>query len=404
MTQIDLAQKPAHVRESDVVDVDIYAPLKHGEMYHEAFVRMHRDGVPPIFWTPHNGGHWVVTDSDIMYKIFADHERFKSDYLIVPKEFNPTGEFRQAPIQTNPPEHGQFRSLFSSAFIVPAVKAREGEVRALAVELAEKLRPTGRCDFTLDFANHLPMKVFMNMVDLPDSDREALIALADRVVGPNTEDKSQIFFAIADYLGTKIDERTANPGDDLISKIVTSQIEGQPIKRHDAVSVCSLLLIGGLDTVASMMGFVMHYLATHPEKRRQLVEHPDLIVQATEEFLRRFALTSPGRMVAEDLTYEEVTMKKGEMILLSTPFSAVDPNKYEDAESVDFNRKSPRMMTFGNGPHRCPGNMLARAELRVMLEEWLTRIPDFRLDPDNPPIVRTGVNGSFASLPLVWND
>jgi cytochrome P450 len=403
MTQTDSVHRPAHVRESDVVDVDIYAPLRDGEMYHDAFTRLHREGVPPIFWTPHNGGHWVVSDSAAMYDIFADHQRFTSDYLIVPKEYNPSGEFRQAPIQTNPPEHGKFRSLFSSAFIAPAVRAREGEVRALAIELADRLQPQGRCDFTLDFAHHLPMKVFMNMVDLPDSDREALIALADRVVGPNTEDKSQIFFAIADYLGQKIDERSASPGDDLISKIVTSKIDGEPIKRHDAVSVCSLLLIGGLDTVASMMGFVIHYLATHPAKRQELVDQPELIPAATEEFLRRFALTSPGRMVAEDMTYGDVTLKKGEMILLSTPFSAVDPNAYEDAESIDFKRKAPRMMTFGNGPHRCPGNMLARAELRVMLEEWLTRVPDFRLDPKHPPIVRSGVNGSIASLPLVWD-
>lgn len=403
MTQIDTAQRPAHVRESDVINVDIYSPLHDGEMYHDAFVRMHREGVPPIFWTPHNGGHWVVTDSAAMYEIFADHQRFTSDYLIVPKEYNPSGEFRQVPIQSNPPEHGAYRSLFSSAFIAPAVKAREGEVRALAIELADALQPQGRCDFTLDFAHHLPMKVFMNMVDLPDSDREALIALADRVVGPNSEDKSKIFFAISDYLGTKIDERTANPGDDLISKIVTSQIDGRAIKRSDAVSVCSLLLIGGLDTVASMMGFVMHYLANHPEKRRELIEHRELIPTATEEFLRRFALTSPGRMVAEDMIYGEVTLKRGEMILMSTPFSAVDPKAYEDAEMVDFKRKSPKMLTFGNGPHRCPGNMLARAELRVLLEEWLARIPDFRLDPENPPVVRTGVNGNFASLPLVWD-
>jgi len=241
------------------------------------------------------------------------------------------------------------------------------------------------------------------MVDLPESDRIELIAMADTVVGPQSGDKYAAYAAINAYIGKTVDARMASPGSDLISKVATSQVEGRPITRHEAVSVCSLLLIGGLDTVASMLGHMMHHLARHPGHRRQLVEDPALIPAATEEYLRRFALTNPGRMVAQDQIYEGVTLKKGEMVAFATPFAAVDPTVYENPDEVDFARKSPLSTTFGNGPHRCPGNMLARAEIRVMLEEWMPRIPDFRLDPDNAPIVRTGVNGSFASLPLVWD-
>ena len=93
------------------------------------------------------------------------------------------------------------------------------------------------------------------------------------------------------------------------------------------------------------------------------------------------------------------------MLTFATPFSAVDPTVYDQATEVIFDRKSPLSTTFGNGPHRCPGNMLARAEIRVMLEEWMPRIPDFRLDPDpdHKPVVRTGINGSFESLWLLWD-
>jgi len=394
---------PAHVPAELVVDFDVYLPMNGGDhSYHDPYLRLHEAGVPPIFWSPHNGGQWVVTRRDLMYRIFADHENFSSEKLVAPANLVPDA-FKQYPIQLNPPEHGRYRSLFSSAFILPAVRAREEEVRGLARGLAEALAPAGRCEFVADFAQHLPMKVFMGMVDLPEDDRLALIAMADTIVGPHSGDKQAAFAAINAYIGKIVDSRMEAPGTDLISKVATSQIEGRPITRYEAVSVCSLLLIGGLDTVASMSGHIMHFLARNPGHRRRLVEEPEIIPAATEEFLRRFALTNPGRIMARDTVFEGVTLKQGEMIALATPFGAVDPEVYDDAGAVIFERKSPMSTTFGNGAHRCPGNMLARAELRVMLEEWMPRIPDFRLDPDAPPVVRTGVNGSFASLPLVWD-
>lgn len=394
---------PDHVPESLVVDFDVYNPLEPGDEYHDPFIRQHAAGIPPIFWSPHNGGHWVATAREALWDIFPDHEKFSSKYLVVPVSRNPTGDQRAVPIQSDPPEHGKYRSLFAPAFILPMVKAREAEVRALAVELSEGLKPAGRCDFTADFAQHLPMKVFMNMVDLPERDRVALIALADRVVGPDGEDNHAVMAEIAAYLAKVIQARMAAPGDDLISKIATAEIDGAPIGFNQAVGVCSLLLIGGLDTVASMMSFSMNYLATHPEQRRMLVENPALIPGAVDEFLRRFALTSPGRVVVEDMTFQGVEMKAGDMMVLATPFGALDPAAYENAAAVDFTRKSPFSTTFGNGHHRCPGNMLARAELRVMLEEWLARIPDFERDDTREAVIRPGINGSIASLPLRWS-
>ncbi|MEO5641121.1 MAG: cytochrome P450 [Sphingomicrobium sp.] len=400
---LPIAPRPAHVPPELVVDFDVYLPLESASAdYHEPYIRLQEQGVPPIFWSPRNGGQWVVTRRDLLNRIFADYDHFSSEQQLAPADEMQV-RFRQFPVQLNPPEHGLYRSLFSRAFTLPAVKLREDEVRLLARSLAEDLVPKGRCDFVAEFAQHLPMKVFMGMVDLPESDRIALIELAGTIVGPQSGDKQGAYMAIAEYIGRIIDDRTKNPGSDLISKVATSTIEGRPIERREAVSVCSLLLIGGLDTVASISGHIMHFLAQNPAHRQRLVEEPAIIPAATEEFIRRFAMTNPGRMIVKDMVYEGVTMKKGEMIALATPFGAVDPSAYDRADEVEFDRKSPTMTTFGNGPHRCPGNMLARAEIRVMLEEWMPRIPNFRLDPDAAPVIRTGVNGSFASLPLVWD-
>jgi len=239
------------------------------------------------------------------------------------------------------------------------------------------------------------------MVDLPDSDRLSLLPLAqaqDAVDVPKQEMLAKLF----EYVGKRVGERMQAPGDDLISKIATAEIEGRRITAHEAIGVCSLLLIGGLDTVASMMGHIMQFLAGSPEHRKQLIDNPSLVPGAVEEFLRRFAMTNPARTAAYDLMFRGVDLRKGDKIMLATPFGALDPHEYEDARKVDFMRKSNAKTTFGAGPHVCPGSMLARAEIKVLLEEWLKRIPDFAIDTKDPPRIRTGVNGSVEHLRLVW--
>jgi len=309
---------------------------------------------------------------------------------------------RLAPIEADPPSQQVYRKLFASAFTVAALKEREKEARALAIELIEDLAPRGRCEFVTEFAQHLPIKIFMRMVDIPEEDRLTLLPLANAQVAadaPKEETMAQLFA----YCAQRVAERMKAPGDDLISKIATAEIDGRPITMHEAIGVSALLLIGGLDTVASMMAHIMHFLAGSPEHRHALVANLGLSAAATEEFLRRFALTNPGRTVVSDIDFHGVAMKAGDKVLMCTPFGAVDPREYADPLAVDFARKSINKTTFGNGPHVCPGSMLARIEIKILLEEWLPRIPDFALDPETPPRFRTGVNGSIDRLPLVWS-
>lgn len=388
---------PAHL----VVDFDGYRPMKGEQYYHEPYAAMHRDKVPDIFWSPYNGGHWILTRRDYLAEAFADPARFTSSQGASVDKVRKPGEPRLAPIEADPPEQQTFRKLFAPAFIISALKEREKEARALAIELIEGMRPRGRCEFVTDFAQHLPIKIFMKMVDIPEEDRLVLLPLANAQVAADApkEEKLALLF---EYASKRVAERIANPGDDLISKIATAEIDGRPITMHEALGVTTLLLIGGLDTVASMMGHIMHFLAGSPDHRRQLAENTTLSSAAAEEFLRRFALTNPGRTVVADMDFHGVAMKAGDKVMLATPFGAVDPRDYDDPLTVDFTRKSTTKTAFGAGPHVCPGSMLARIEIKILLEEWLPRIPDFALDAEDPPRFRTGVNGSVEKLPLVW--
>ncbi|HZR38449.1 MAG TPA: cytochrome P450, partial [Nevskia sp.] len=285
---------------------------------------------------------------------------------------------------------------------MPAIRKMEDEVRELSVRLIEGFKPNGGCEFVGEFAQHLPIGIFMSMVNLPESDRLPLLHLVDQVINPGERSKQEIFAELFRYVAAKVGERRQAPGDDLISKVSTSSIDGKPISVEDAIAVCTLVLIGGLDTVASTLGFVAHFLARHPEHRRQLIEKPQLIQGAVDEFLRRFAVTNPGRIVARDHEYKGVRMKEGDMVMLPSFLHGLDDRHYDNPAEVRFDRPVKPNSAFGNGDHRCPGSNLARVELKVFLQEWLPRIPDFRIAEGQKPGVRAGINGSFYYLPLTW--
>jgi cytochrome P450 len=395
------AATPAHVPADRVFDFDIYNPPGAEQDFHLALKRLHDEGYPEIFWTPRNGGHWIATRGEDIHKIFADHEHFSNTALTVPKSNAPP--FPLYPIFADPPLHTTYRALINPSFSPKAVAGLEAKARALAIRLADELRPRGKCDFVVDFAQHLPIEVFMSIVDVPASDRKQLLEWADGMVRPKQPADVHVTIGkIFAYAGQKIAERRKQPGDDLITKLTRAEINGRPLTDPEIVGMVSLILIGGMDTVVTAMSFAALFLARSPEHRRQLVADPKLIPKAVDELLRRFPIVNQGRCVREDIVYKGVSMKAGEMIIMPTTLHGLDERAFPDPLKVDFNRPTPMHSTFGNGPHRCPGSNLGRTELRVFMEEWLKRIPEFELQPGGKIEMRSGVNGTLYGLPLQW--
>jgi len=162
-------------------------------------------------------------------------------------------------------------------------------------------------------------------------------------------------------------------------------------------------MTGGLDTVASMMGFVMRFLAMHPEHRQRLLDEPAKIPAAVDEFIRRHGVANTARVVTHDTRFEGVELRAGDRVLVPNNLYGLDDEVFENALDVDFDRAdASRHASFGNGPHRCPGANLARLEIRLLLEAWLPVIPDFSMDPERPPLMTTGIGNSIIELPLVW--
>jgi cytochrome P450 len=279
-----------------------------------------------------------------------------------------------------------------------AVGARE-----LAIQLIEGFKPRGHCEFVSEFAEHLPIAIFMAMVDLPVEDREELLKIAGGVVRPETpEHRTESLIALREYGMAKLRARRADPGADLISTLGTATIDGRLLADDELAGMLTLLLLAGLDTVASMLSYFAMFLARNPGHRRQLLEKPELIPNAVEELLRRYGISVIGREVIADIDFAGVRLNEGDMIVSSVSLGNLDPALLPDSLEVDFERKSPRHVTFGGGPHRCMGSMLARAELRIFLEEWLPRIPDFEIAPDAKLETRVGAVATIQRLPLVW--
>jgi cytochrome P450 len=395
---------PDNVPADAIVEFDVYHPagIEHG--FDAAWGKLQGDHVPRFVWTPFNGGHWIATRGADIRTIFADHQRFSSRLLMVPREKNEHSGL--LPLFLDPPAHRPYRAIINPALSPRAVRAIEPEIRAFTVELIAGLRGQGHCEFVDDFARRLPIGIFPRLVDLPDGDREMLTGWAEQFNRPDgSMTTQQVMQAFADYLAPWISRRRRQPGGDLLSDLVNGKVDGRPLTDVEAIQLCTLVMLAGLDTVASFLGLMMLHFARNPADRAALVADPRQIPLAIEELLRRYPIVTVTRTVVRDMDFGGIAFHEGDLILASSILHGIDPHEYDCPRRVDFKR--PRSAgslptTFGAGPHQCAGAILARAELRIFLEEWLKVIPDFVVAEGAALHFVSGIVGTIEALPLDW--
>ncbi|MET0246422.1 MAG: cytochrome P450 [Sphingomonas sp.] len=399
----DIADRPDHVPAELVRDFDLYDVPGSAEDVQAAFAGVQRSS-PDIFWTPRNGGHWVATRGADIMAMQRDYRHFSHRQIVLPPM--PEGTPRQIPLEMDPPEHARYRRPLMQA-LMPAIVADLGDtVRRVAINAIEAFRPSGGCEFIEDFAKVLPIHVFLELVDLPIADKQVLLQLAEESVrGRDAETRLASQRAMGGYLIDKIHARRDTPKDDLLSKLVNVDLGGERISEAEAVSYASLVLFGGLDTVAGMIGFIARFLAGNPGHRRQLIDRLDdeaFLKQAIEELIRRHGLANTARVIPEDHDYKGIRFRAGDRILPANLWVGLDDRLNDNPLIVDFDRVKPVHAAFGNGAHACPGAILARREILIFLQEWLSRIPDFRVNPGSTPVLATGMVNGVLRLDLVW--
>lgn len=394
--------RPDNVPADRVIEFDVFAPPGGESDYFAAWDTLR--GKHGLIWTTGNGGHWIATDGALTRQIWGDAETFSSEALAVTPGLGEAMRF--IPLQQDAPEHKPFRAAIMKGFGNNHVMAMEPVIRTVTRDLIGDLRPRDGCEFMQEFAEIVPIHVFLTLIGVPTEDRAKLRPLGQQLTRPDgTMTVEQLRDAADDYLRPYIVERLANPGQDLFSRILAIPIEGRPWTLDEAQRMCRNLLFGGLDTVVSMFGNIALHLARNPKDQALLGERPDLIPQAADELMRRYPMVSVTRNVVRDVEMDGVTLKEGDLVYLNSSIHNLDPQCFDNPLSVDFERTmSPvRHTTMGVGAHRCVGAGLARLEAILFLEEWLAAIPAFRVREGTSPTYRAGNVGAITDLRLAWD-
>jgi cytochrome P450 len=395
---------PDHVPPELVVDYQYGEERDFAQDPQRAAARL-LDGPRVVFTT--NLQHderqgWRVQRYDDVRAVYQDGETFSSKNGANFQAFI-GASWDMIPLEVDGERHQKFRMLLNPLFAPGKINAMEAGVRELAVSLIEAFREKGECEFMEEFARPYPISIFLKLMDLPLEMRTEFLAWEYEVLhAKDMEVRRGGVRKIVDYLQKVIDERRSAPGDDLVGFAIKARIDGEPLSDDDVMGLVFMLYIGGLDTVVSALGFFFKHLATHPEQRRELIANPALLPDAVDEMLRAFSAVNSSRLVTRDVEFAGVQMKKGDRVFVTTIAANRDPEEFERPHEVDFHRATNRHLTFAAGPHRCIGSHLARRELKIALEEWLKRIPDFGIKPDAEMPAHAGGVWGIENLPLYW--
>ncbi|MGE0232700.1 MAG: cytochrome P450 [Flavobacteriaceae bacterium] len=390
---------PEHVPPALVVDFDYLRDPELERDPQAAYQRL--SGGPPVVWSGRNGGHWISTRHAVINDVFLAHDLFSNFPRMIPN--TASLQDPQPFSDLDPPHNLKYRRALQLALSPKALDRFRIQAREIMIALTEEVRPRGRCDFANEIAMLLPTTIIMRWLDLPMADLPLLVTLVDRsIAGTNPEDRKTAKLQTRDYVDGIVAARRARPGGDFISELASARIGDRPATHEEARAMTQNLIAGGLDTVRNMMSFIALFLARNPGHRKQLIDDPELVPGAVEEFLRYYAIPNMGRSVTRDAEFHGARLRRGDMMLLPLSLAGRDERAYPDAASVDFQRGKMRHLAFGTGAHLCPGIYLARAELIIFLEEWLRRIPDFRLSEGETPTTRGGNILAVKNLVIEW--
>jgi len=322
------------------------------------------------------------------------------------------------PLNVDPPQHSKYRKVLDPLFAPKQMDAQEADITARVNHFIDAFIDRGECNFSEEFAELLPSSVFLGLMGLPWDELDTFLHLRDGILRPDKVDPGAMFDAdtriavqratgrdIYAYFDNVCDERQQHPTDDILSHLVTVEIDGETLTREEILDICFLFLIAGLDTVSDSLTCFYAFLANHPEHRRQLVDDPTLISGAVEELLRWESPVPSGvpRIATQDTELPNgMKVAAGTAVMVNFGAANVDPAEFSNPFDVRFDRETNRHIAFGAGVHRCLGSHLARRELRITMREWHRRIPDYSIKPGHEELVYPPGLRSVQNLTLVW--
>jgi cytochrome P450 len=394
------------------VDFDVYDPSLTipVDRMQECAAELAKIG--PLVYSTAHGGHWIVTRYDAVHDVLRKPEIFSS----YPNNLVDAGAGKFLPLELDPPEHTAFRAALQPLFSPTRMRELEVEIRRIVNELISEFAARGSAEYVSEFAHELPTRVFLALMGWPLSDAPLFteateIALNGRpgdTPEQANESRMQAAFQMFGYFGKVIAERRTGGADldDITSRVLRNKIEvdgrERPLTDEELARMFFLLLIAGLHTVQGSLAWAVLHLSQNPDQRKLLVEDPGLVPAAVEEVLRYEAAVSMGRRAVADTEIGGVAVREGDQLLVMLCSANRDATQFHEPDAMRIDRTPNRHLTFGSGPHRCLGSHLARIELRIALEELHRRIPDYALDPNEPPTVLPSQVRGVARMPIVF--
>jgi cytochrome P450 len=350
-------------------------------------------------------GYYVVSRNADVRRIGQDWRTFSSAKGYQPNR--PAGLPYLMPEESDPPKHTAWREVLNPHLSPQAVAKYEIQIRKDANTLIDRFIDRGECEFISEFGSKLPgWAFFKNVLGVPVDDLDMLVQGVENGTFAPPAERAGHFAKVFEYLGNYLAlRRDQPPRGDLVDTIAkgVEYAPGVASPWEDRVSILVDLTFGGIATTTYVMAGSLHYLATHPSARDALVDNPELMERAVEEFARVFPpVVALGRTCTKDVEVAGTKMKAGDFVLLNYAASSRDPRVVQNPTKIDITRESVLHSAFGVGVHRCIGSNLARLELKATFEEWLKRIPDFAVKGGTEPTYETGILRVMKQLHLVF--
>ena len=359
----------------------------------------------PVAHSDQHGGFWVLTKYEDVLRVAQDWETFSSELGITVPYQPPASSMKILPVAVDPPLQRTFKRLVNAHFTPAKVGPWEEPTRVLVNQLIDAFIERGECDFMTEFARPLPGLAFFNFaLHAPTDELEQVNHWATLASLTHLEESRDGLMKLAGWIAKFIERRRADgPRGDVVDAVLDAEIDGRAITLQEAIGTIHLLILGGLETTAGVLGATMMRFCEHPEIPALLRARPDLIPQAVEELLRLDgSFICIGRTARHDTEINGHPVQAGERVLMYWASANRDEAEFTTPDAFDLERERNRHIAFGAGPHRCVGSNLARMNLRVAIGEVVRRLHDIKLQPGADIDFHSTFNRAPLSVPITF--
>jgi cytochrome P450 len=383
---------------------------------HELFRRLR--GECPVHWSdgitdyPDEDGFWSVTTAEDVHEVSRDWQTFSSELggFTGTKNAGLSLEMQQSMfIGMDPPKHDRLKALFQRGFTPKRIAEHEDAIRAITVEVLDRLQGRDSCDLVTDVAQPVVARVIGSFMGLPPEDDEVWANLMNAIVGAGDPDATpegtevvmeRLVPELFERCSKLIAERRETPTDDLTSVLVHAELDGERLEDHEIVMGFLLLMAAGNDSTKATYSSGMRALMENPQEKRKVLDDPSLVPGAVEESLRMFpAFAHFARTATHDTKLHGQSIREGEKLVMWYPSSNRDETRFSDPDRFDVTRNTEHQAFGAGGRHFCLGTALARLELRILIEETLARFPDIQID-GTPRHVESAFANQLKTLPV----